>query len=142
MATLTGLSVDQHTEKGENGKTASYSRFCFDDVLGRRGQAAMNQASPGRLQYIMAKYVDPGTLQALSPKCGSPWPKETNTEATTDTLKFHVGQLQFEILPRSAYAIYQFLGKLLRQQNGGLEFDESQIPEYFAKRTYGRNCPP
>ena len=133
LATVTGLSVDQHTEKGENGKIASYSRFCFDDVLGRRGQAAMNQASPGRLQYIMAKYVDPGTLQALSPKCGSPWPKETDTQATTDTLKFHVGQLQFEILPRSAYAIYQFLGKLLRQQNGGLEFDESQIPEYIRK---------
>src|ERR1700722_9644570 len=133
LATVTGLSVDQHTEKGENGKIASYSRFCFDDVLGRRGQAAMEHASPGRLQYIMAKYVDPGTLQALSPKCGSPWPKETNTEATTDTLKFRVGPLQFEILPRSAYAIYQFLGKLLRQQNGGLEFDESQIPEYIRK---------
>jgi hypothetical protein len=133
LATVTGLSVDQHTEKGENGKIASYSRFCFDDVLGRRGQAAMNQASPGRLQYIMAKYVDPGTLQALSPKCGSPWPKETDTQAATDTLKFHVGPLQFEILPRSAYAIYQFLGKILRQQNGGLEFDESQIPEYIRK---------
>ena len=133
LATVTGLSVDQHTEKGESGKIASYSRFCFDDVLGRRGQAAMNQASPGRLQYIMAKYVDPGTLQALSPKCGSPWPKETDTQATTDTLKFHVGPLEFEILPRSAYAIYQFLGKLLRQQNGGLEFDESQIPEYIRK---------
>lgn len=133
LATITGLSVDQHTEKGESGKIASYSRFCFDDVLGRRGQAAMNQASPGRLQYIMAKYVDPGTLQALSPKCGSPWPKETDTQAATDTLKFHVGPLQFEILPRSAYAIYQFLGKILRQQNGGLEFDESQIPEYIRK---------
>ena len=133
LATITGLSVDQHTEKGENGKIASYSRFCFDDVLGRRGQAAMEQASPGRLQYIMAKYVDPGTLQALSPKCGSPWPKETDTQAATDTLKFHVGPLQFEILPRSAYAIYQFLGKLLRQQNGGVEFDESQIPEYIRK---------
>ncbi len=133
LATVTGLSVDQHTEKSESGKIASYSRFCFDDVLGRRGQAAMQQASPGRLQYIMAKYVDPGTLQALSPKCGSPWPKQTDSDATTDTLKFRVGPLQFEILPRSAYAIYQFLGKLLRQQNGGLEFDESQIPEYIRK---------
>jgi hypothetical protein len=133
LATLTGLSVDQHTEKAENGKTASFSRFCFDDVLGRRGQAAMEQASPGRLHYIMAQYVDPGTLQALSPKCGSPWPKQTDSEATTDTLKFRVGPLQFEILPRSAYGIYQFLGKLLRQSNGGLELDANQIPEYIRK---------
>jgi hypothetical protein len=44
-----------------------------------------------------------------------------------------VGPLQFEILPRSAYAIYQFLGRLLRQQNGGPEFDESQIPDYIRK---------
>jgi hypothetical protein len=146
LATITGLSVDQHAQPGDGGGGAksksggggggggtAVSRFCFDDVLGRRGQAAMEQASPGRLQYIMAKYVDPGALQALSPKCGSPWPKQSDTEATTDTLKFHVGRLQFEILPRSAYAIYQFLGKLLRQQNGGLEFDESQIPEYIRK---------
>jgi hypothetical protein len=133
LATLTGLSVDQHTEKAENGKTASFSRFCFDDVLGRRGQAAMEQASPGRLHYIMAQYVDPGTLQALSPKCGSPWPKQTDSDATTDTLKFRVGPLQFEILPRSAYGIYQFLGKLLRQSHGGLELDEGQIPEYIRK---------
>jgi hypothetical protein len=133
LATLTGLSVDEHIEKAENGKTASFSRFCFDDVLGRRGQAAMEQASPGRLHYIMAQYVDPGTLQALSPKCGSPWPKQSDSDATTDTLKFRVGPLQFEILPRSAYGIYQFLGKLLRQSNGGLELDEGQIPEYIRK---------
>src|ERR1019366_7873345 len=104
LATLTGLSVDQHTKKADDGKIASFSRFCFDDVLGRRGQAAMEQASPGRLQYIMAKYVDPGALQALSPKCGSPWPKTDSESATADTLKFHVGPLQFEILPRSAYS--------------------------------------
>jgi hypothetical protein len=129
LATVTGLSVDQHTEKAENGKNASFSRFCFDDVLGRRGQAAMEQASPGRLHYIMAKYVDPGALQALSPKCGSPWPKTDAETATVDTLKFHVGPLQFEIVPRSAYGIYQFLGKLLRQSRGGLELDPSQMPE-------------
>ena len=46
-----------------------------------------------------------------------------------DTLKFHVGPLQFDILPRSAYGIYQFLGKLLRQSRGGLELDPSQMPE-------------
>ena len=131
LATVTGLSVDQHKEKAEGGKTDSLSRFCFDDVLARRGRAAMEQASPGRLKYIMDRYVDPGTLQALSPKCGAPWPKESDTEtAATDTLKFRVGPLQFEILPRSAYGIYQFLGKLLRQSRGGVELDRNQIPEY------------
>jgi hypothetical protein len=131
LATVTGLSVDQYKEKAEAGKTSSLSRFCFDEVLARRGRSAMDQATPGRLRYIMATYVDPGALQALSPKCGSPWTKQADAEAAaTDTLKFRVGPLQFDIVPRSAYGIYQFLGKLLRQSRGGLQLDENQIPDY------------
>jgi hypothetical protein len=74
--------------------------------------------------------VDPGALKALPPKCGDPWPKETDETAALDTLKFRVGPLQFDILPRSAYGIYQFLGKLLRQSRGGVELDETRIPDY------------
>jgi hypothetical protein len=131
LATITGLSVDQHTEKAEGGKNSSLSRFCFDAVLGKRGQSAMERASPGRLKFIMDKYVDPGALRALSPKCGDPWPNETGTEAKTDTLKFHVGPLEFNIVPRSAYAIFQFLGKLLKQSRGELRLDDSQIPPFI-----------
>ena len=128
LATATGLSVDQHTEKEKGGKNETFSRFCFDDVLAQRGRKAMELSTPGRLQYILAKYVDPGALQALSPKCGSPWPRTDLETATADTLKFRVGQLQFSLLPRSAYGIYQFLGKLLRQSRGGPDFEE--IPDY------------
>jgi hypothetical protein len=131
LATVTGLTVEEHTEKREGGKTASVSRFCFSDVLALRGRGAMQAASPGRLQELLARFVDPGALHALSPKCGSPWPKETNAEsASADTLKFNVGLLRFEIVPRSAYGIYQFLGKLLRQSRGGLELDENRIPDF------------
>ena len=133
LATLTGLSVDEHTQKGEGGKGGStVSRFCFDAILARRGQAAMEQASPGRLKELMAKYVDPGALEALSPKCGSPWPKLNPEEAATDTLKFHVGPLQFALLPRSAYGIYQFLGRILRQSGTGA-LDDAQIPDYIRR---------
>jgi hypothetical protein len=143
LATITGLSVDEHTEvkgggggdggggapkgKGGGGGT-TVSRFCFDDVLGARGRNAMEQASPGRLHELMAKYVDPGALQALSPKCGSPWPNQNSEEAAADTLRFHVGPLQFDILPRSAYGIYQFLGRLLRQSSSGAEL---VVPDYI-----------
>ena len=130
LATATGLSVDQHTEKDKGGHSETFSRFCFDEVLAQRGRKAMDLATPGRLQYILKKYVDPGALQALSPKCGSPWPATTPESATADTLKFRVGALQFSLLPRSAYGIYQFLGKLLAQSRGGPEFDASQIPDF------------
>jgi hypothetical protein len=55
LATVTGLSVDQHSEKAGGGKGSTLSRFCFDAVLARGGQSAMEQASPGRLKYIMDK---------------------------------------------------------------------------------------
>jgi hypothetical protein len=133
LATITGLSVDQHTESSGGGKgDKSLSRFCFDAILARRGQAAMQQASPGRLEELQAKYVDPGTLGLLSPKCGSPWPKLDSEEAATDTLKFHVGPLQFALLPRSAYGIYQFLGRILREAGRGA-LDDSQIPAYLRR---------
>jgi hypothetical protein len=133
LATITGLSVDQHTEKGEGGGKGgrSLSRFCFDEILARRGQAAMQQASPGRLEELQAKYVDPGTLNLLSPKCGGPWPKMNPEEAAGDTLKFHVGPLQFALLPRSAYGIYQFLGRILRENSNGL--DDARIPDYIRR---------
>ncbi len=133
LATVTGLSVDQHTEKGENGKIASFSRFCFDDVLGRRGSSRDGPGEPGTAA------IHHGQIRGSRHPAGAftqmrlTMAEGDRYEAATDTLKFHVGPLQFEILPRSAYAIYQFLGKLLRQQNGGLEFDESQIPEYIRK---------
>jgi hypothetical protein len=131
LATVTGLSVDQHTEKGgKDGKSQTFSRFCFDHVLAVRGQKAMELASPGRFKFIMDKYVDPGALQALSPTCGSPWPKADSEQATADTLRFRVGALRFQLLPRSAYGIYQFLGKLLRQSRGGPDLGDMQIPDY------------
>ena len=140
LATLTGLSVDEHTErsdksdggKGGGGGGRALARFCFDEVLARRGQAAMEQASPGRPEELIAKYVDPGTLKQLSPKCGSPWPKQNPEEAAADTLKFRVGPLQFALLPRSAYGIYQFLGRILRESGKGA-LDDSQIPPYLRR---------
>jgi hypothetical protein len=69
-------------------------------------------------------------LQSLSPTCGSPWPKADSEQATADTLRFSVGALQFRLLPRSAYGVYQFLGKLLRQSRGGPDLGDMQIPDY------------
>jgi hypothetical protein len=124
LATITGLSVDEHIEKGEGGKNASHARFCFDKVLALRGQRAMELTSPGRAKYLIDKYVDPGALNQLSPTCGSPWPKQSDPEAAaTDTLKFNVGALEFSLVTRSTYGIYQFLGKLLRQSRGGVDFE-------------------
>jgi uncharacterized membrane protein YgcG len=94
---------------GGKGKT-EFSRFCFDPVLAERGMKAMN---PQRLQLVDAKYVDHGYKR--SPVCGSDWHPGKEEAEQADTLQFQVGPLNFKIVTRSTYSIYQFLGKLLRQ---------------------------
>jgi uncharacterized membrane protein YgcG len=95
---------------GSDKAKAEYSRFCFDPVLAERGRRAMN---PERLSIVRAQYLD---AFSPSPICGTPWfPGQTDEEAT-DTLQFNVGPLRFKILTRSTNSIYQFLGKVLKEQ--------------------------
>jgi len=138
IATITGLSVEAKTirpgggakgggdatdgaanPKGGGGAkgggggakgSAEYSRFCFDPVLAERGMKAMD---PERLRLIRAEYLDPFKP---SPVCGSPWTPGQSDDEAQDTLQFHVGPLKFKILTRSTNSIYQFLGKILREE--------------------------
>src|SRR5262249_50065672 len=96
---------------GGAGKgSPEYSRFCFDLVLAERGTRAMQ---PDRLRVLRAQYID---NVPRSPVCGSPWTPGQGEDEGTDTLVFHVGPVVFKILPRSTNSIYQFLGKVLKEQ--------------------------
>ena len=110
IATVSGLSVEQQssTEK----KQVLY-RLCFDTFLAQQGQSAMQQVTPARMQQLIGKYIDRGL--ALSPQCGDPWEKVPEGRGA-DTLNFTVGPNLFKIVPRSAYAIFQLLGKILKDQ--------------------------
>jgi hypothetical protein len=129
IAVITGLSVEETAinvgesgggsdSKGDSkgsggGKGAvEFARFCFSTVLADRGMRAMD---PGRLAYIRANYIDKGlTLSSFTPRCGEPWdPLRDNVVG--DVLTFRAGPVMFRIVPRSAYAIFQFLGKILLQ---------------------------
>jgi hypothetical protein len=138
IATITGLSVEAKTiksgggaskgsdggatdgaggeggaksgSKGGSGPKTEYSRFCFDPVLAERGRRAME---PERLRIIRAEYMDPFKP---SPVCGSPWSPGQADDEATDTLQFHVGPLTFKVLTRSTNSIYQFLGKILKEE--------------------------
>jgi hypothetical protein len=95
---------------GGSGPKTEYSRFCFDPVLADRGRRAMD---PDRLRIVRAKYLD---AFKPSPVCGSPWNPGQTEEEATDTLQFNVGPLRFKILTRSTNSIYQFLGRILREE--------------------------
>jgi len=130
IATISGLTVEQRklqqpkeaeeskasTAKAGSAKATAetVSRLCFDTVLAKEGMAAMAQANPSRLEQLRAQFLGRITAASLSPRCGSAWPNPSAEAASTDTLEFTAGNLKFRIVPRSAYAIYEFLGKLLK----------------------------
>jgi hypothetical protein len=116
----TGSKTDTKTGDGKTdtktggGKTDAKStdskgnrilaRFCFDQVLADR---ARKEYSP-EIFRLLATSVN-------RPRCKiDPWP-ETNQ---TDTLEFTFeggssGKIKFEIVPRSGFGIYQYLGHIL-----------------------------
>src|SRR5262249_34655853 len=119
LATEGAAAGAKPTESGSGGGgngsgagkgSTEYSRFCFDPVLAERGRRAMK---PHRLQTLRTEYLD---NYPRSPVCGTPWTPGQREEEGTDTLVFHVGPVTFKILPRSTNSIYQFLGKVLKEQ--------------------------
>jgi hypothetical protein len=140
IAVITGLSIEEQTvdtggsdsggssdSKGSKSKskgrgkgksdsggkgTKEYARVCFDSVLAERGVQAMGYE---RVQYIKEHYIDKGlTLPSFTPHCGDHWDPVAEN-AASDTLTFNAGPIPFRIVPRSAYAVFQFLGKILNQ---------------------------
>jgi len=120
IAAITGLSVEERiVEKRENGKSSrqAIGRVCFDDVAAAQGRAAMRLKDEALYQRLVSAYLANGrALHTVSPKCGTPWsPKASHA----DRLSFVVNGITFQIVLRSPYGIYQFLGKLLRQEMSG-----------------------
>jgi hypothetical protein len=105
-----GKSDDGGGSKGGSTKSTEYSRFCFDPVLEARGKRAMDRE---RLKVLLARYVD---NFRPSPICGTHWTPGKKDDEATDTLQFNVGPMTFKILTRSTNSIYQFLGKILKEE--------------------------
>jgi hypothetical protein len=132
MATAAGLTVEQRTvEKASGGggkqggdkssgsaakaETVSYARFCFDPVLGEKARAQMGNT------WLEVKRRFVVSVMAFRPLCGGAWnPAAQANAAQVDTLNFQLGPYQFRIVPRSAYGVFEFLGKLIKMQRDHL----------------------
>src|SRR5579862_6081048 len=107
-----GKAKAKSADTGGGKGTVEFARFCFSSVLAERGRRAM---SPERLATIEARYIDPGlTLSSFTPRCGQPW-DPIHEKVSGDVLQFNAGPVQFRVVPRSAYAIFQFLGKIMNE---------------------------
>ena len=121
IAIASGLTVETRVESGA-AKPKIYARLCFDPVL------------VDRVKRIYDREVFRFVLSAgHGPRCKvTPWPHQVAAEKgakpsadknpleETDTLTFNItgtplGTLRYEVITRSTFGIYQFLGRILAQ---------------------------
>lgn len=138
-ATFDGLTVEEKTQQrpaslgggaaggGRGGgagrpTTYTYARFCFNSVLAKEALALAPQFAPLLLKDIDVTQVE---VYGGPLACGSPtWhPETTATDPQQDILplKFRNNTIQFRIIPRSAYGVFNFLGSLMKLQQEGYE---------------------
>jgi hypothetical protein len=114
IALLSGLTVEEKTivtKLSSKYDTTPVARFCFNPQL---GQKAANDMYPAFLAYIQRKYMH---FPPSSPVCGTWSDKEAEallTNPQPDNFKFTVAGATFRVVPRSAYGVFEFLGKLIR----------------------------
>jgi len=114
IAIASGLTVEVKLEStggkgGKGGGTRTVGRLCFDPVLAAR---AKKEYDPVIFSYLLVQQ------SGHRPRCKvDPW--EANI--ASDTLVFNLvgtrfGTVKYEIVTRSTFGIYQFLGRILAQQ--------------------------
>src|ERR1700730_8595271 len=116
VAVGSGLTVETQAmgAGGGRGARAVHARFCFDPVLAERARKEYSED-------IQAKLF--GTIAGHRPRCGT-WQQageRENPNGETDTLTFDVlgtpyGPIRYQIITRSTFGIYQFLGQILAEQ--------------------------
>jgi hypothetical protein len=113
-AVASGLSIETLTVSNigaaaAKSSTTVYARMCFDPVLAQQFRSEHPDFRPTFL-------YTPG-----QPRCGT-WPPEAKAgklrSAETDTLNFEItdapyGPVHVELLPRSTFGVYRFLGRIL-----------------------------
>ena len=112
-AVASGLSIETLTVSNTGagaakGSTTVLARMCFDPVLAQRIRA--------RHPEFVSAFQHPGG----QPRCGGNWSPDTKAgkqrSASTDTLIFDTRDnppVHVEVLPRSTFGVYRFLGQIL-----------------------------
>jgi uncharacterized membrane protein YgcG len=114
-----GGSQGSHSSGGgsKGAETTTVSRFCFSPFLQRQ---AINEIGP--TAAAIRPYM-PFSLSMIKPDqlCGN-WSDKAAEQQTElpqgDTFKLAIGPYTFRIVPRSAYGVFEFLGNLLKVQEG------------------------
>ena len=129
IAVLSGLTVElQSFQKSSSGKSSSSDsksgtsskpettivpRFCFSPLLVRKAALEMGEQEAARVKALVGSLFNPANAR---PVCGTPWNAQAEAKKPqSDTfLLMPSPDLQFRIVPRSAYGVFEFLGNLMK----------------------------
>jgi hypothetical protein len=119
----TGRSGSAGTKRGP--ETIVIPRFCFSPLLAHKAELELGEDAVKDIRRYM-------TFSNPQPVCGTPWPAEAQSkqpQPDTFILKPAPG-LQFRIVPRSAYGVFEFLGNVMKVDMENLPPD----PKAFVPR--------
>jgi hypothetical protein len=136
IAVLSGLTVEEQTiqksspSKGQGGsgrgseaqrgpETTIVPRFCFSPLLVHRAEIEMGPEEAARVGALLKSLFNPANAR---PICGTPWDAQAQAKLPqADTFKLTPSPgLEFRIVPRSAYGVFEFLGTLMKVERENL----------------------
>jgi hypothetical protein len=134
FAVLSGLTVElQSFQRSSSGKSDSSDskssssskpqttvvpRFCFSPLLARKAALEMGEKEAARVASLMGF-----NATIAKPVCGTPWNAQAEAKKPqSDTFLLRPSpDLEFRIVPRSAYGVFEFLGNLMKVERDNLQ---------------------
>jgi hypothetical protein len=134
FAVLSGLTVElQSFQRSSSGKSDSSDskssssskpqttvvpRFCFSPLLARKAALEMGEKEAARVASLMGF-----NAAVAKPVCGTPWNAQAEAKKPqSDTFLLRPSpDLEFRIVPRSAYGVFEFLGNLMKVERDNLQ---------------------
>jgi|HubBroStandDraft_6_1064221.scaffolds.fasta_scaffold45946_2 hypothetical protein len=134
FAVLSGLTVElQSFQRSSSGKSDSSDskssssskpqttvvpRFCFSPLLARKAALEMGEKEAARVASLMGF-----NAAVAKPVCGTPWNAQAEAKKPqSDTFLLRPSpDLEFRIVPRSAYGVFEFLGNLMKVERENLQ---------------------
>lgn len=133
-----GRNTNSQSDKSPGGTgaaksqtTTTYAELCFNQVLARQAQAEMQNSGKNWKQFL-TKFSDFPMIPP-SPLCGGNWESNPTISKTPqpDYFPFQVGGINFRIKPRSAYGVFKFLGRLIRDQQQRTDSSPPAVTAYL-----------
>jgi hypothetical protein len=136
IAVLSGLTVElqsfqksvssrgegSDSKSGTSGKpqTTIVPRFCFSPLLARKAALEMGEKEAARVATLLGSLFN---VANAKPVCGTPWNAQAEAKKPqSDTFLLRPSpDLQFRIVPRSAYGVFEFLGNLMKVERDKLQ---------------------